>query len=302
MDYLKYYNMKTLKEYAEFLYSKGYSETIAPYTFLDGTLEIVDFIREGFKVNLFVEETEEFHKYLESLEPGTEYEVEYENYIVNAAFIEAPICNVPNYYDGTTDGIELSSKPNDYNRHTLDLFEQCIGFQKINLLEHELFIMSRRQEHLAWAKENLVPLLEKYDYVITFDSFFDTKNEMPSSNQRISFRHHNHSEIDFETDCITGQPIIWSDAELGEGVVDLSEKMYGKGIDEVYNVLLEEVWKKSQDKFGYIYNKDPHETVDTYREVNKLIDCLQSGKKDDSINFDIIPERYNDLVKKYKEN
>ena len=293
--------MTTLKEYADFLYSRGYKETIAPFTFLDGTLKIVEFVRDGFHVNLYVEETDEFSKYLESLEPGTEYHMEYENYVVNSAFIETPICNVANFYDGSTDGIELVSKPNKYNKHTLDLFEQCIGFQKINLLEHEIFIMSRRQEHLAWAKENLVPLLEKYNYVITFDSFFDTKNEAPSSNQRIDFRHHNRSELSIETDCITGEPIIWSDCALGEGVVYLSDKMYGKDIDGVYNVMLEEVWKKSKDKFGYIYNNDPHETVDTYGEVGKLIDCLHYGEKDDSINFDVIPERYNDIVKKYKE-
>ena len=259
--------MKTLKEYAEFLYSKGYSETVMPYTLVDGALEIVDFVREGFHVNLYLEETEEFHKYLESLEPGTEYNINYENYSVRLAFIESPICNVANFHDGSTDGIELSIEPTSYNRHTLDLFEQCIGYQKINLLEHELFIMSRRQEQLAWAKENLVPLLEKYDYVIDFDSFFDTKNELLSSNQRISFRHHNHSEIEFETDCITGQPIIWSDAESGTGVIDITDKLYGKNIDEVYNVLMEEVWKKDEDKFGYIYNNDPHETVDTFSEV-----------------------------------
>lgn len=46
--------MKTLKEYAEFLYSNGYSETVAPYTLLNGALEIVDFVREGFRVNLYV--------------------------------------------------------------------------------------------------------------------------------------------------------------------------------------------------------------------------------------------------------
>ena len=293
--------MKSLQEFSEFLYSRGYKESVAPFTFLDGTLEMVEFIREGFHVTLYVEETDEFSKFLGTLEPGTEYEVKYENYIVNAAFIEAPICNVANYYDGTTDGIELSSKPNDYNKHTLELFEQGIGLQKVNLLEHELFIMSRRQEHLAWAKENLVPLLEKYDYIITFDSFFDTKNESRSSNQRIDFKHRNDSELSIETDCITGKPIIWSDGAIGEGVVDLSEKIYGKGIDEVYNVLLEEVWKKSQNKFGYIYNDDPHETVDTYYEVSKLIDCLNYGKKNDSINFDIIPERYDDWVKKYKD-
>ena len=292
--------MKTLKEYAEFLYSKGYSETIAPYTDLCGTLEIVEFIREGFRVNLYVEDTEEFHKYLESLEPGTEYDVKYENYTVRSAFIEAPICNVENFHDGTTDGIELLSKPTIYNRHTLDLFEQCIGFQKTNLLEHELFIMSRRQEHLMWAKENLVPLLEKYDYVINYDSFFDTKNEMPSSNLRIGFKHHNHSEIEFETDCITGQPIIWSDAALGEGVVDLTDKLYGKNVDEVYNVLLEEVWKKDEDRFGYIYNNDPHETIDTFSEVWSLHNCLRYKEKK-NINLYIIPKRYKYLISEYKK-
>lgn len=293
--------MKTLKEYADFLYSKGYHETVGAYTFLDGALEVVDFVREGFRVNLYVEETEEFHKYLESLEPGTEYDINYENYIVSSAFIESPICNVANFYDGSTDGIELSIDPTAYNRHTLDLFEQCIGYQKVNLLEHELFIMSRRQEHLSWAKENLVPLLEKYDYVIDFDSFFDTKNEMPSSNQRISFKHHNHSEIDFETDCITGQLFIWTDAVPGEGVIDLADKLYGKNINEVYNVLLEEVWKKNEDRFGYIYNNDPHETVDTYSEVWLLHDSLHYNEKKD-INLDIIPKRYESLIGEYMKN
>lgn len=291
--------MKSLQEYAEFLYSKGYRETVGAYTFLDGTLEIVDFEREGFMVNLFVEETEVFRKYLESLEPGTEYDVKYENYNVNAAFIESPICNVANFHSGSTDGIELSIEPTSYNRHTLDLFEQCIGFQKNDLLEHEMFIMSRRQEHLAWAKENLVPLLEKYDYVITFDSFFDTKNESPSSNQRIDFRHHNRSELSIETDCITGEPIIWAYGAFGGGVVDLSEKMYGKNADEVYNVLMEEVWKKNEDNFGYIYNNDPHETVDTFFEVCSLRDCLRYKKKKD-INFGIIPKRYEYLINEYK--
>lgn len=31
--------MKTLKEYAEFLYKNGYKENFAPYTFLDSNLE-----------------------------------------------------------------------------------------------------------------------------------------------------------------------------------------------------------------------------------------------------------------------
>lgn len=291
--------MKTLKEYADFLYENGYKENFAPYTFLDSNLEIVEFIKDGFHISLYVKETEEFSKYLEELELGTEYQIEYENYIVTAAFIESPICNVANYFDGSTNGIELVSKPNGYNKHTLDLFKLCIGFQKVNLLEHELYIMSRRQEQLAWAKDNLVPILEKYDYKITYDSFFDTKNETPSSNIRIDFKHHNRSDLVIETDCLTGESIIWTDINLGDGSINLADKIYGKSQDEVFNVLLKEVWRKDETKFGYIYNNDPHETVDTYKEVNTLIDCLRYKEKRNDINFDIIPKRYEKFVEDY---
>lgn len=291
--------MKTLKEYADFLYENGYKESFAPYTFLDGHLEIVEFIKNGFHLNLYVTEMEEFAKYFETLEPGTEYEVEYHNYEVNNAFIESPICNVSNFFDGTTNGIELVSEPEEYNKHTLDLFELCIGFQKINLLEHELFIMTCRMELLSWAKDNLIPILEKYDYYIDYNSFFDTKNEKCNSNPKIDFKHLNREELVIETDCLTGQPIIWHSRNRECGDSNITKELYGKTKDEVFNTLLEEIWKKDDLKFGYIFNDNPHETVDTYREVYKLIDCIRDKEKRD-INFDIIPERYNHLVEQYK--
>lgn len=109
--------MKTLKEYADFLYKNEYKENIAPFTFLDGRLEIVEFIKNDFLIRLYTEETEEFSDYLQSLQPGTEYQVEYENYIVRSAFIESPICNISGFTDGSTDGITLASEPNSYVKH-----------------------------------------------------------------------------------------------------------------------------------------------------------------------------------------
>ena len=293
--------MKTLKEYAEFLYKNEYKENFAPFTFLDGHLEIVEFIKNDFLIRLYTEETEEFSNYLQSLQPGTEYQVEYENYIVGSAFIESPICNVSDFLDGSTDGITLVSEPNSYVKHSLELFELCIGFQKTNLLEHELFIMSERQKHLTWAKENLVPVLEKHDYYIEYDSFFDTKNERCSSNIRIDFKHPNRSDLVFEVDCLTGKPIIWADI-TGADDLELTDEIYGKDQDKVFSVLLENIWKKDDLKFGYIYINDPHETVDTYREVLGLISSLKFGdRRKNDINFDIIPDRYSGLVKEYKE-
>ena len=287
--------MKTLKEYANFLYKNGYKENFAPFTFLDGRLEIVEFIKNDYHIRLYTEETEEFSDYLQSLQPGTEYQVEYENYIVRSAFIESPICNVSNFFDGSTDGITLVSEPNSYVKHSLDLFELCIGFQKTNLLEHELFIMSERQKHLTWAKDNLVPVLERHDYYIVYDSFFDTKNERCSSNIRIDFKHPNGlngSDLVFEVDCLTGKPTVWTNNDNLE--------LYGKNQDEIYQVLLEDVWKKDEDKFGYIYNNDPHETIDTYLEVCTLIDCVRRNEVNKELNFDIIPARYDYLIEDYK--
>lgn len=292
--------MKTLKEYSDFLHSNGYEESFAPYTFLDGGLEIVEFIKNDFHVHLYVEPTEELLKFLSNLAEGTEYQIEYENYIVNFAKIESPICNVSNFLDGSTDYIELGLNPSAYNKHTLDLFDKCIEFQKTNLLEHELFIMSQRLKHLTWAKENLIPLLEKYDYYVDYDSFFDTKQERCSSNIRIDFKHPNRADFVIEVDCITGEPIIWTDINLADGTIDLTDKIYGKNKDIVFNILLEDVWKKYESKFGYIYNNDPHETIDTYKEVGHLMDCLHYKEKKE-INFNIIPKRYNHLVEEYKK-
>lgn len=293
--------MKTLSEYANFLYKNGYNENFCPFTFLDCHLESVEFIKNDFHLILGVEETKEFSNHLSLLKPDEEYQIEYENYIVNSAFIESPICNLSNYFDGSTNGIELNLEPNSYNKHTLDLFELCIGFQKINLLEHEMFIMSKCQEHFTWAKDNLIPILEKYDYYIDYDSFFNTKQERHSSNMRIDFKHPNLILDNFviEVDCLTGEPIIWTTVKNTDDI-SLTDKIYGKSQNEVFDVLLEEVWKKDELKFGYIYNNDPHETVETCKEVLYLMECLHYKEIERNINFGIIPKRYNHLIEEYK--
>ena len=78
------------------------------------------------------------------------------------------------------------------------------------------------------------------------------------------------------------------------------DKIYGKKQDDVFNILLEEVWKKDELRFGYIYNNDPQETIDTYKEVLTLIDCLHYNEKKD-IDFTIIPKRYNKLIEDYNQ-
>lgn len=291
--------MKTLKEYAEFLYSKGYKETELPYEFLDSSLQIVSFEKGDWYINLHVQETEEFSKFLESLEEGTEYEIDYKNYVVCGAFLKSPICNVSNFYDGSTEGIELVAEPNQYNKHTLDIFEPCVDLQSTNLLNHDLFIMTCRQEQLKWAKDNLIPVLERYDYACEYDSFFSTEEGRSSSNIRIDFKHPNGASLTIETDCLTGKPIIWSSVNVLDGYSDLTSELYGKSEGEVFDILFEKVWEKHPLRFGYIYNNDPQETVKTFQAVMTLMDCIEHKEKA-SIDLNLIPERYKYLVEEYE--
>jgi hypothetical protein len=158
--------------------------------------------------------------------------------------------------------------------------------------------MSRREQHLRWAKDNLIPILEKHDFYADYDSLFDTKNERCSSNIRIDFKHPNRADLVIEIDCLTGNPIIWADIDSVNGTIDLTDKIYNKSLNEVSDILLKELFKKDELKFGYIYNDDIHETIGTYKEVLKLTCVLRDGEKAD-INFNIIPKRYEKLIEEY---
>lgn len=287
-------NMKTLNEFADLLHSKGYKEEIAPYQFLCGDLEIVSFEKDNYTIGLWVYPTDEFRAYLDTLEDGTEYQIDYNNYIVSSCHIESPICNVAGFTDGDTSGITLVEEPDYYNKHTLDLFEYCLSLQTTDLLFHELKIMENRIEQLKWAKENLIPVLNKYDYTAEFDAFFNTENERDSSDQWIDFKHHNGGSLRLGTDCLTGKPDIWADGN------DITDKIYGKTSEEVYDILLNEIWKKDELSYGYIYNDDPKETVDTCLNVRAMWFAIRGYGRDD-VDFSVIPDRFAKDVERYKE-
>ena len=241
--------METLKEYADFLYKNGYKEASThPYGSMFQSLDYVWFVKNEFHVRLQVYETEEFSNYLESLEEGAKFKIEYENYIVDQAFIDSPIRNVCEC--DYKDGIMLVSEPDDVCRHSLDLFEQCIKFQTTNLVVHELFIMSRREEQLGWAKDNLIPVLEKHDFYCNHSSLFHTsfanafyEGEDYNSNPRIDFQHPYGASIVMEIDCITGEPIIWATSSLDD-LIKLTDKIYGKNLNEVSEILQKEIFEE----------------------------------------------------------
>ncbi len=218
------------------------------------SLDSIEFTKNEFHVGLRVCETEEFSNYLDSLEERAEFKIEYENYIVDTAFIDSPIRNVAN--GNYMDGIMLVFEPDDVCRHSLDLFEQCIKFQTTNLVEHELFIMSRREEQLRWAKDNLIPVLEKHDFYCNYSSLFKTsfanayyEGEDYDSNPRIDFQHPYGASIVMEIDCITGEPVIWATSSLGDDLIKLTDKISGKNLNEVSDILQKEIFEEIPENY-----------------------------------------------------
>ena len=286
-----------MQKFVDILHERGYKETPIAYSYVDGHLVAVDFKKDKWLVTIQCEETEEFYNELENMEDGTEYTVDYNNYVVTGIFIQSPICDRAGFTDNDKSGIFLPAEPGDWHTHGLEYFEYCLGLQSTNLLEHELKIMKCRIETLSWAKENFVPIIEKYDYTCSFDSFFncDENATDDTSDPTIIFNHYNDGQLYIDNDCITGKPKIVCDG------IDITDDVYGKDSETVYNVLVEKVWKKNVSRYGYIWSGDPKETKYSEQEVFNLMRAIDYGDDKVKINFDIIPERCKWLVDKYKE-
>lgn len=254
--------MRLLSEYAKYLKKEGYTPQYED--FICGGLTSVDFL-DSFQhlITLSVEETEEFHEEMEKKikEQGSpvEYEMNYSNYVVCIASFESIITTEQNFYTGKGGAIHLVSRPG-YHTHGLELFEKCVQLQKLGLVDHELFIMKKRIEHLTWAKKVLIPLLEKADYSVEYSSMFDINNtKRTNSDVIVRFRHYNDPKDDYSffmaTDCLTGE------VKFPRGI-----DLYGKNREETWNLLVEEFWKKEQFpiKYSYLYTKG--ETKETYRK------------------------------------
>lgn len=294
--------MKTLKEIAEILYSREYEESEYAYEFLCGHLVSVTFYNKtgDYKVVVAVSESPEFEKILDELPEKTRYELDYKNYEVTNIYIQSPLCSEAGFVDGDTSGIHLTANPTDYYTHSLDIFEQCLDLQTTDLIEHELRIISKHEQLLTWANTFLKPILKGYNFYVSYSSLFDCQPDSDkggSSNLALVLKHQNRCEITLETDCITGDPTITF--YITGGFEDLTDQIYNKKSDEIASVVTD-LLKKYPDQFGYLFNNDPHETIDSYLELLNLLCAIRYNHRRKDINFDIIPARYNHLIEKYK--
>lgn len=257
--------MKYLNDFINYIEKRGYKVEDCDY--LDGDLTGISCNKNENYIYFEVESTPEFEDYLNNRlkeEEKVEYKVDFHNYIVKSIGIRSCITTELNFFDGSSDYIYLVKNPEGYHNHGLDLFEKCLNFIDGGLVEHELFIIEKHIEHLKWAQKELIPLLLKADYSIEYSSLLDVQ-QRESSNLLILFRHYNESYYDphsmyMETDCLTGECLFPNNL-----------KLYGMKKEELWDVLVEEVWKKAMfpEEFSYLYTEG--ETKETYKELLKSV-------------------------------
>lgn len=279
--------MKYLNEFIDYLKKEGYEDKYQDFYF--GELVGVDLYYKNDKdklITLRVNATEEFFNYLgeKAKEGEFEYDIDYKNYEVVGIIIKSTITSESGYLDKSIGNIYLNNNITDksYYTHSFEHFEKCVQLQKLGLVEHEIFIMEKHLRHLKWAKEVLIPLLEKSDYTIEYSSIFDlTPYARESSNLSMYFKHAHERDAEFymETDCITGECLFPNKMQL-----------YGKSKEEVWNILVEEYWKKMpyefmRKKYSYLYTKG--ETMDTFteymEELNKQREKYEQSKLQESV-------------------
>lgn len=279
--------MRTLKEYIDFLLSKGYEEQDF-YEYIDGCLTYVYLTKNDKSVTLQVDLDADIYN---SIKVGEPIPTDPNLYEVVNVLIECPICNEMGFLDGGQTGIQLTKYASEegYVPHGLDLFEKCIDIQE-NLAQHEMFIMERHIDNIKWLQENLHQFLIDHDYYVDYSSVFDCR-EKETSSPRIDYKHPN--ELKFETftlytDCITGDFIFVTK--------DVSRVKIRK-IENLYDFIRQSEWMKDGELLEpFKYFEDEGWTKDSYKNVLAFYEDYQHHIWGNT--YDLPPE-YSELYQSY---
>ena len=195
--------MKNLKEYTDYLESKGYELGYTSYC--DGSLYAADYLHDNlkFSITLYTQETEEYNKYLTELfSDGDEHELEFkeENFIVNGALIHCP------YRQHASEGIMLRDNTKVF--HGLEYFEKCVWIQQ-NAEEYEMQLFESHVKNMKYINKVIAPVLKECDFAVhltTLSQLTDDTSVCGESDLFIEYKHPNSiTPIILGTDCVSGE-------------------------------------------------------------------------------------------------
>lgn len=139
-----------------------------------------------------------------------------------------------------------------------------------------------------YYRENLQPILWKCNFAISIAKVNPIK---------ICYTHKNlntRSEFSLRYDLITNK-LLFVDLEINDRVTKDDFWSYFSGL------FLYDSKGEVRPEFEYLFSDDPKETLDTFRELEKLQKALDNVGEITEINENIIPDRYSDLLNRYKK-
>lgn len=302
--------LKTLQDCAEFLNGMGFEESPFAYDYLND--ELVSYtMKNKNNVNVVItcHPSNKWDEVVNNLNDDEEIEIDFNEHIVDYIIVRGIVCTEENYLTGNKEGIVLNAnaKEDSYHCHqiTANALKTAILAQE-KPSEHMIGILRSHIRHVETLKTNLFPILEKYDFVETYNSVLDiTGNDRNTSDVYSVFEHPNdfgHLSISVATDCLTGELVVsgFEDVDFYKATKEDIDKLF------VERILTDKETNEPMLIFAYLLDDDEKHTIKTYGEVSQ---CLAISREPlyytmrhiDEINTDAIPEKYMHYYNEAKE-
>lgn len=194
--------MDTLKEYLNYLNSRGYNTKNVFYDYVDGYIISAIIPCKDSYITLYVTYDEE---YLETISEGSEVNADLNKLYVHSAYIPCCICNIANYCTGETSGIILHDVKDSYYDIGMEYFEYVIETIVENPFKHKTLAIKKYSEFVEDIINNILPILNDLGFELEYDSYFDCYYR-DSSDQIITFKHKStYTELYTRLDAVTLQ-------------------------------------------------------------------------------------------------
>lgn len=301
--------MELLQDYNVFLTGLGFKVTRNEYDCISGKLAQCTYQNKNkTTVMIFTRASVEEKEIPTKLNVIEEVENELSEEIIDRVYVGGKISTDVDSFNGENLGIVLSSniKNVSYNPHQLtpNTLKKAIMAQE-NPTEHMLGILKKHIAHVDRLKENLFPVLGKYDFMEVYNSLIDkTLYKSETSNIYSIFIHPNDFGvygIKVTTDCLTGDLFVmdFDDVDFYDTPIEVIDKLF------VERILTDKGMKRPLLKFDYLFDDDSKHTIDTYGELSHCLEILKAPewytmRHMDEINTDVIPEKYMDYYNEAK--
>lgn len=265
---------------------------------LDGEVIGLDLYNSHKKhIRLDTQYNKEYVEELRKLPEGTEYIIDYSRMECIGAFFECCIDypeGAERCLDRVHNGIHLHEKNIEYCK--MDYFWEAFNAFN-NPTTHALIVMNSHIEHINYFNNIIEPILCKYDFINTYDTFFDSneKTYIGSTPTFIyKYAYNSNEDLYFWTDPISLE---------FKGTID----PYSPNFEEKLKEWMHYESGIVKSCFERFFTDDKTYTPTSHKDILAVLSSIRAMRKEkhyhfyppESINFDNIPESQKGIVEEY---